>query len=157
MPGLKGVLTVNCAFNWPNVPGNSGLAFGIFAPVDRGDLPPGFGYAQHRLEYAGINQCNYLPPLPGLVQSQTLKIGTNAGDADGAESLNDNANGADEDGVNSFPLYTNTGSYSLAVNLSNTTGNPAYLTGWFDYIVMGCLKTMNSLRIQYRTMLLHRF
>ncbi|MBC7947008.1 MAG: PKD domain-containing protein, partial [Chitinophagaceae bacterium] len=128
----SGTLTVDCRFR-RTVDGQTGVAFGIFAPVDRGDLPASYGFAQHNLVYTGINQCNYLPPLPGLVQSQTLKLGSVAGDADGAETTNDNATGADEDGVINFPGYTSNGSYSVTVNLQNTTGGNASLTGWLDY------------------------
>jgi gliding motility-associated-like protein len=129
----SGSLVINCDFNRNGIIGGMGIAFGLFAPIDRGDLPTGFGYANHALTYTGNNQCNYLPPLPSLTQSGNLKLGAIAGDADATESSDDNAIGADEDGISSFPVYANNGSYSVTVNLSNTTGSNAYLSGWFDY------------------------
>ncbi|HEY6504064.1 MAG TPA: gliding motility-associated C-terminal domain-containing protein [Chitinophagaceae bacterium] len=129
----SGSLTVNCNFNRSNIEGEMAIAFGIFSPVDRGDLPVGYGYAHHRLEFTNNNSCSYLPPLPSLTQSETLKLGSIAGDADPTESNNDNTIGADEDAVSSLPYYMNSGSYSLDVNLRNNTGNNAYLTGWFDF------------------------
>lgn len=127
-----GAITVNTVLDH-QVVGGMAMAFGIMAPIDRGDLPVSYLTAQHALNYSFINGCNYLPPLPNAVQSQTLKLGAVAGDADGVQTLDDNASGVDEDGVSVFPAYTNTGSYSVQVALSNTTGNMAWLTGWFDY------------------------
>lgn len=115
------------------VNGGMAVAFGIMAPVDRGDLPASYGYAYHGLTYSINNGCNYLPPLPSATKSQTLKLGAVSGDADGTQTLDDNASGVDEDGLSSFPVYYNNGTYSLPVTLSNATGNDAYLTGWFDY------------------------
>ncbi|HEX6432129.1 MAG TPA: CshA/CshB family fibrillar adhesin-related protein, partial [Niastella sp.] len=70
--------------------GGMAVAFGVMAPIDRGDLPATYGTVQHELTYSINNGCNYLPPLPSAIQSQTLKLGTVAGDADGYESLDDN-------------------------------------------------------------------
>ncbi len=95
----SGSLTVNCSFNRTEL-GQMALAFGIFSPVDRGDLPSGYGYAHHQLGFTNNNPCNFLPPLPSLTQSETLKLGAVKGDADPTESTDDNAAGADEDAVN---------------------------------------------------------
>jgi gliding motility-associated-like protein len=128
-----GPLIMNCSFNRNNVEGQMGIAFGIFGSVDMGDLPASYGNAQHTLKYTTSNPCNYLPPLPLTSLVQNLKIGTVAGDADPIVTNDDNANGADEDGITSFPLYNGMGTYSLTIPVTNTTGNTAYLTGWFDY------------------------
>jgi gliding motility-associated-like protein len=127
-----GSLTVNCSFN-KSIEGQMGIAFGIFGSVDMGDLPASYGIAQHILNYTTANPCNYLPPLPSTTLIQNLKIGNVAGDADPVQTLDDNAAGADEDGITTFPLYNGSGSYSLTLPVTNTTGNTAYLTGWFDF------------------------
>jgi len=114
------------------VRGGMAVAFGLFSPVDRGDLPVSYGYAQHRLLYTNSNGCNYMPPFPVVSQDTRLKIGTMAGDADNVQSTNDNSNGVDEEGMSNFPSYNGSGSYQLTIPVSNTTGSPAYLTGLMD-------------------------
>jgi hypothetical protein len=116
-----------------HVYGGMAVAFGIMSPIDRGDLPASYGYAYHGLTYTVNNGCNYLPPLPSATKSQTLKLGAVSGDADGTQTLDDNASGIDEDALTTFPAYYNNGTYSLTLPLTNTTGSDAYLTGWFDY------------------------
>jgi len=113
--------------------GGMAVAFGIFAPVDRGDLPSSYGLAQHRWVYASNDQCNYNPPFPSISQSAALKLGNVPGDADPASSLDDNATGVDEDALTTFPDYTGSGNYSLDLPVTNTTGVNAYVSGWFDY------------------------
>jgi gliding motility-associated-like protein len=127
-----GSINVNTEFDH-QANGGMAIAFGIMAPIDRGDLPASYGSVQHGLTYTFNNGCNYLAPLPAATQSQTLKLGAVAADADGLQTLDDNAAGADEDGISNIPSYTYNGTYSLPVSLSNTTGNDAWLTGWFDY------------------------
>ena len=126
-------LVIGVSLDHGGTTGGMAVAFGILQSADRGDLPASYGMAQHQLVYNINNACNYLPPLPYTSQDGTLKIGAVAGDADPIQYTDDNAIGADEDGVSSFPAYDGSGSYSLPVTLSNTTGNNAYLTGWFDY------------------------
>ncbi|BAY10928.1 beta strand repeat-containing protein [Calothrix sp. NIES-2098] len=70
----------------------------------------------------------------------TLKLGTNAADADdgtlqNATATADDTTGTDdEDGVTfSSTLTTNSTSYSATVNLTNTTGSAAKLVGWIDF------------------------
>src|SRR5215469_8644619 len=92
----SGSLIVNCAFTKYEI-GRMGITFGIFGSVDMGDLPPSYGSAQHLLRYTTINSCNYLPPLPSTSLIPNLKIGNLPGDADPIQTLDDNANGADED------------------------------------------------------------
>lgn len=129
----SGAITLDLNFDKSGAYGGMGQAFGIYSPIDRGDLPASFGYAQHRLVYQALNSCNYNPPYPSLQQSADLRLGTLAGDADGQQTLDDNASGADEDGVASFPAYAGNGAYSVQVLVHNTTGNNAYLAGWFDF------------------------
>jgi len=113
--------------------GGMAVAFGIFAPIDRGDLPASYGYAHHQLSFTGNNSCNFNPPFPGITQSGSLKLGAVMGDADAADGVDDNQNGVDEEAVQAFPDYTGNGTYSINVPLSNTTGGNAWLTGYFDY------------------------
>jgi gliding motility-associated-like protein len=114
--------------------GGMGLAFGIFIPVDRGDLLPSYGTVQHELSFTTTNGCNYQPPLPLTTQISPLRIGAVPADADPAEAADDNAVGFDEDGITgSFPVYNNNGVYSLTFPVGNTTGSDAFLTGWFDF------------------------
>ena len=129
----SGSLQINTAFNRQGVFGGMAIAFGILAPIDRGDLPAGYGFAQHKLTYTATNSCNYQPPYPSLVQDTRLKIGTVAGDADGAQTTDDNAIGVDEDGIAAFPMYDKSGIYSLTIPVSNTTATSTWLAGWFDY------------------------
>jgi len=125
-----GNLTVNTSFS---IGGGTGVAFGIFAPIDRGDLPAPFPTAHHGLRFTTSNSCNYSPPFPNIIQDLSLVLGTLPGDADGIQSSDDNLSGPDEDAITSFPIYDGSGNYSLALKLKNVTGKPAYLTGWFDY------------------------
>ena len=114
--------------------GGMAVAFGIMAPIDRGDLPTSYGTAQHLLAFNINNGCNYLAPLPSVSPVQSLYLGAVPGDADGYQTTNDNASGVDEECISSFPAYTNgSGTYSLQMPLVNTTGSNAYLSGWFDY------------------------
>jgi hypothetical protein len=69
--------------------GGMAMAFGIMAPIDRGDLPASYGYVQHGLTYSFNNGCNYMPPLPAATHSQALKLGAVAADADGIQTLDD--------------------------------------------------------------------
>jgi len=129
---LTGSLNVNTLFTRNNIEGQSAVAFGIFAAIDRGDHPPTYGTAHHNLLYTSQQPCNFVAPFPTLVQSNSLKLGVVAGDPDGFESFDDNATGVDEDGLTLIPNYLNTGNYSLSLHLQNTTGSPAYLSGWLD-------------------------
>lgn len=127
-----GPLTITAKLDHSGIPGKMGLAFGILEAVDRGDLPLSYGYAQHRIQFAYANVCNYLPPLPASTQDANLKLGAVPGDADGIQSLNDNTNGTDEDAIVSFPAYAGNGTYTLTLPVTNTGLSAAYLAGWFD-------------------------
>lgn len=128
----SGALTVDVKME-RTVPGGMGVAFAVYAPLDRGDLPASYGYARHLLKYVRSNGCNFNPPFPALTQDESLKLGNIIGDADGADNIDDDLNGVDEDALTAFPDYTGNGTYSLQLPLSNTTGADAWLTGSFDY------------------------
>jgi gliding motility-associated-like protein len=113
--------------------GFMGLAFGVLEGVDRGDLPASYGYALHKLSYTYNNVCNYMPPFPSATQSADLKLGNKLGDADGQQTLDDNADGADEDALQTMTTYGGNGSYQLTIPVTNTTGANAYLGAWFDF------------------------
>lgn len=113
-----------------SVQGRSAVAFGIMAPADQGDLPAGYGYAQHQLLYSNQNSCNTDAPLPEVSRISTLFLGAIGGDADVQGAAED---GADEDALTTFPGYTGNGTYQLTVPVTNTTGKDAWLSGWFDY------------------------
>jgi len=131
----SGVLNVDVSLDERAVKGGGmGMAFGIFAPVDMGDLPASFGSAVHSLQYVVNNACNYNIPFPSLVQNTNIKLGNIAGDADATDTTDDNMRGiADEDAIQNFPIYDGKGSYSLNLKVGNTSGAPVYLSGWFDY------------------------
>jgi gliding motility-associated-like protein len=134
-------LTVAVSLDHGGTTGGMGLAFGILESVDRGDLPASYGTAQHRLLYDFSNSCSFMPPFPAATQIGTLKIGAVPGDADPIQYDNDDSIGVDEEGVSSFPPYDGSGSYSIQAVVGNTTGNTAYLTGWFDYNRNGVLES----------------
>lgn len=127
-----GKMTLDVLFE-RHVPGGMAMAFGIMAPIDRGDLPASYGTAQHQLYYNVIDACNYLPPYPSIALAQPLYLGNVPGDADGYQTSDDNTTGADEDAVSLFPVYDNSGTYSLSVAVTNQTSQDAYLSGYFDF------------------------
>lgn len=130
----SGSLTINAVLNKGGISGGMAVAFGIFSPIDRGDLPSTYGYAQHQIKFNYNNSCNFNSPLPTITQIKNLYIGNNEPDADGVQSLDDNSSGFDEDAFpSSFPNYLSNGTYSLTFPVLNTTGNNAYISGWFDY------------------------
>jgi len=126
-------LVVQTNFDHGGTTGGMGLAFAVFESVDRGDLPLSYGTAVHQLLYTPVNACSFNPPFPSLVQSEALHIGQVAGDADPIQYADDNAIGVDEEGVSAFAAYDNSGSYTVNLSLTNTTGSTAWLTGWFDF------------------------
>jgi len=127
-----GSLTVNSEMNRTSI-GGMAMAFGVFSPIDRGDLPASYGEAKHGLKFSTTNSCNYNSPFPSISQDAKLALGTVPGDADASQTLDDNASGTDEDAISSFNSYNGSGTYNLSLKVSNTTGSSAYLKGWFDF------------------------
>ncbi len=130
----SGPLNLNVTYDHASTTGGIGVAFGILQSEDRGDLPVSYGTAQHQLNYTVTNSCNYYPsPLPTMTQDTRLFIGSVPGDADPIQYDNDDSIGVDEEAISTFPVYDGSGSYNLTFPVTNTTGNDAWLTGWFDY------------------------
>lgn len=117
--------------------GGMAVAFGIFSAVDRGDLPPSYGYVQHRIAYTSTNGCSFMPPFPQVVKDTRLFLGNVSPDADNIQTTDDNLVGVDEEAFTAFPVYDASGTYTLVVPLQNTTGANAYLTGWLDSDLSG--------------------
>lgn len=130
-PGIS-PLILDVTLDHASTSGGMALAFGILSAEDRGDLPASYGFAQHQLPYTIQDPCNYLAPLPTMVQDQRLMIGSVPGDADPIQYTDDNAIGVDEEGISTFPVYDHSGAYTLNLVVHNTTGADAWLTGWFD-------------------------
>jgi gliding motility-associated-like protein len=141
-----GSLTISTTMN-RTVIGGMAVAFGIFSPIDRGDLPGSYSNAQHGLRFTTANSCNYNAPFPSIIQEESLTLGSVIGDADGEQSLDDNASGLDEDAVSSFPTYDGSGTYSIDVKLKNVTGSNAYLSGWFDYNRNGSFSNSEAVNV----------
>lgn len=113
--------------------GGMALAFGIFAPIDRGDLPASYGYAQHALNFVTQNSCNFNPPFPSISLANPVYLGNQPGDADGAQTTNDNLSGMDEDAVSAFPAYTNSGTYTITMPIRTNSSGAGVVYGWFDF------------------------
>jgi len=144
----NGSMTVDVTLDHGTTTGGMAVAFGIMQSEDRGDLPAGYGFAQHQINYAINNPCGYLPPnMPSLDQDARLYIGAVPPDADPIQYTDDNAIGVDEEGVSTFPAYDGSGSYSLNIPVVNTTGHDAWLSCWFDYDRSGTFSSAESLLI----------
>ncbi|RYF46848.1 MAG: hypothetical protein EOO39_49175, partial [Cytophagaceae bacterium] len=115
-----------------SVQGGMAIAFGLFAPIDRGDLPTSYGEAGHRLQFSNNNPCNFNPPYPSLVQDTRLRLGALPGDPDLNEQADDNTAGIDEDALTSFPFYDGSGTYRITIPVFNGTVNPFHTTAWMD-------------------------
>jgi uncharacterized repeat protein (TIGR01451 family) len=108
---------------------------------DFGDAPDSHGTDKTDSSGEGVGASQIIDPDP----NPRIYLGTTTGgppdkESDGQPSVNadgDDLNGTkpdDEDGVTSFPtLATNATSYSVTVNVQNTTGANAYLAGWIDF------------------------
>lgn len=130
----NGTLTISTILDKKGIIGGMAVAFGILSPIDRGDLPSSYGYAQHQIKYDFYNSCAYSSNLEYIYPINNLFLGNTPPDLDAFQSLDDNTIGVDEDAfANVFPSYNSNGIYSLSIPISNTTGNNAYISGWFDY------------------------
>jgi hypothetical protein len=96
----------------------------IVAPGDYGDAPTSYGVAWH-----------------DVTTSPALYLGGVAPDLEnsnqpGSTALLDDSTGSDdEDSVATFPTLTTISgaTYTVSVNVTNTTGSPAYLVGYIDF------------------------
>jgi len=81
-----------------------------------------------------------------VLRNRLVRLGANVpdGETDGAGDTNANLDGADEDGVASWPTYVTAGTactgyttganeYCVNVNVTNTSGSPANVAGWIDF------------------------
>ena len=144
----SGPLTLDVDMDHNGTTGGMGVAFGILQSEDRGDLPISYGTAQHQLNYTVTNACSYPSPLPSLPQDTRLFMGSVPGDADPIQYDNDDSIGVDEEAISTFPVYDGSGAYTLTFPVVNTTGNDAWLTGWFDYNRDGNLQTTEAATIR---------
>ena len=104
----------------------------ITAAIDYGDAPNSFKTVLNSATgYSGSGASHII--------DNTIKMGTAVTDAeaDGVVATSpgdavgdDNAGTDDEDGVT---LLTNATTYEATVNVTNTSGSPAYLVGWIDF------------------------
>jgi len=131
---LNGILNVGVILN-ENAPqgGGMGMAFAVMEPVDRGHLSASYGYAYHAINYDVLNSCNYNPPYPSLAQNYNITLGSIPPSAIGSDTTYLNTPDPDDDGVQNFPLYDGSGKYSIKIKLNNVSGNPAFLSSWFDF------------------------
>ncbi|MFM2313105.1 MAG: hypothetical protein RLZZ04_2381, partial [Cyanobacteriota bacterium] len=100
----------------------------IGSPIDYGDAPDTYGTDATNNNGEGIGANHIIV--------NTLKLGVNAPDfeIDAQTPLDGTGDGADEDGITSFPnLYNITTSYSVTATVSNTSGSPANVYGWIDF------------------------
>lgn len=145
----SGPLNLDVTYDHANTTGAVAVAFGILQSEDRGDLPVSYGTAQHQLNYSVTNSCNYYPsPLPAMTQDTRLFIGSVPGDADPIQYDNDDSIGVDEEAISTFPAYDGSGSYALTFPVTNTTGNDAWLSGWFDYNRDGSFQSNEAVTIR---------
>ena len=95
---------------------------------DYGDAPDSYGTnsTDNNGEGVGANH----------IIVNTLKLGATAPDSetDAQTPLDGTGDGADEDGISTFPsLDTSTSSYSLTATVNNTTGSAANVYSWIDF------------------------
>ncbi|MBJ6611142.1 MAG: right-handed parallel beta-helix repeat-containing protein [Candidatus Thiothrix moscowensis] len=112
---------------------------------DFGDAPASYGNARHTI-------------------NNSIHLGINRPDAEAASQYSYNArfgDGADEDGVPSqsgntsiplFPILKMTASsYSVDLNVTNTTASPANLRGWIDFDQNGLFDTDEAATVSVPT------
>jgi uncharacterized repeat protein (TIGR01451 family) len=101
---------------------------GIFSVADFGDAPDTYGTDSSNDSGEGFGASHTIV--------STLKLGATAPDSeiDAQTPLNGTGDGADEDGITTFPsLGTSTTSYSLTATVNNTTGSAANVYSWIDF------------------------
>jgi hypothetical protein len=107
---------------------------GYCANFDYGDAPDTYGTDKTANNSNSGSGTDPVGARHGI--TSTLKLGTNTPDAetDAQTPLDGTGDGADEDGITTFPsLNTTTNTYSLTTTVNNSTGNAANVYGWVDF------------------------
>ena len=113
------------------------INFGFNPPTDYGDAPISY---DDTADNNNIINANDNPARHAIAPN--LYLGSIAPDAEAAPQSSTNANGDDnatapaiddEDAFTNLPNVTATGSYSLDVPVTNTSGGNATLHGWIDF------------------------
>jgi uncharacterized repeat protein (TIGR01451 family) len=110
-----------------NAPASTTVKVGL-PQLDYGDAPDAYGTNSTDNSGEGVGANHIIV--------DTLKLGTNLPDSetDAQTPLDGTGDGADEDGISTFPgLYTSTTSYSLTATVNNTTGSAANVYSWIDF------------------------
>jgi hypothetical protein len=90
---------------------------------DFGDAPTSYGKPMHLYKQT-----------PNLMLGASVDYDTNASNNSNATADDKSGSVNDEDGVPAFPLlYASNTSYSIHANVTNTTGENAYLYGFIDF------------------------
>jgi hypothetical protein len=99
---------------------------GSFSGFDYGDAPNNYGTLTSSAGPShGIDNSIYMGTVPDSEITGFPSVGADGDDLNGVD---------DEDGIASFPvLPSNATSYSVNVNVTNNSGNPAKLVGWIDF------------------------
>lgn len=106
-----------------------------FSGFDFGDAPDSFGtLTSNGGPSHGVDSSIFMGA--SAPDNEITGIPTVNADGDDLNALDD------EDGVSSFPvLLTSATSYSVNVNVSNNSGNPARLVGWIDFNQNGAFES----------------
>lgn len=141
--GVQAVMFAQGATSLTNVQmrgrGVTALALGFVAPFDYGDAPASYGEVFHYIDelnlsgtpittdgsYSVVNQT-----ISSLTPSSDVYINTPP-DADGG--LNHFSENADIDGATTIPNYDGSGTYTLTIPITNSTGLPTNVGAWIDW------------------------
>ncbi len=104
----------------------TGINFGFKTANDYGDAPSSYGDASHAIAVASTLYLGSVKP--------DGEAGTQLGSDLGAAAAGDDISGTDdEDAFATLPNVPATGTYSLTVPLTNTSGSSAILHAWIDF------------------------
>ncbi len=104
----------------------TGIDFGFKTANDFGDAPSSYGDASHAIAVASTVYLGSVKP--------DSEAGTQLGGDAGAAAAGDDISGTDdEDAFSALPNVPATGTYSLTVPLTNTSGGNATLHAWIDF------------------------
>ena len=141
VPVLLANNTTNVAYSFRfdnQTNGHQGIMVGLLFPKDHGDAPESYGHVAH---YQDMNA----NPQPALVNDSDLSLGAlNSADNEqvsqfsaNADGDDNDADGDDEDAFSTFPIYDNSGTYTLTVPYGNQTNATATICGWIDFDLSG--------------------